>query len=361
MSISKLPAGSSCLRGTVRIGQDHALADDCRPGAGHAGTIRPIRSARANGLAPKDRNIAMVFQSPALYPHMTVYRNLAFSLAMWGIPKPAIRDAVLQTARCWESVLCWTGSRGNCPAGNRSESPWAGLGAASESLPLGRAAFQPRHAAAERAADGNQAIVRRAWRDRDLRDPRPGRGGEMALGGRIVVLYEGRVQQVGSPLDVFQHPRNRFVAQFLGSPPMHLLGEIVAAEGGLWFTSGPLSAGRAPWDGRFLGRSANEPRGLLLSGPKRSLRGRSLGRPTTPCAARSIWSSRLGSARFARRGRSLCPSRSPSRLPRRPSARETVQLHFDLERFYFFSAESGENLADPALIIAPATPGHGEP
>ena len=63
----------------------------------------------------------------------------------------------------------------------------------------------------------------------------------MAVGGRIAVIHEGRVQQVGSPLDVFQHPRNRFVAQFLGSPPMNFLeGDIVAADGELWFTAGPL-------------------------------------------------------------------------------------------------------------------------
>ncbi len=315
----------------------------------------------ANGLAPKDRNIAMVFQSPALYPHMTVYRNLAFSLAMRGIPKPAIRDAVLQTATLLGigPLLDWK--------------PRQLSGGQSQRVALGRALVrrpncflldEPLSSLDTRLRSELRMEIKRLFASLGVTASYVTHDQEeaMALGGRIVVLYEGRVQQVGSPLDVFQHPRNRFVAQFLGSPPMNFLeGEIVAAEGGLWFTSGPLRLAVPPGTaGSLADRQTN--RAVLGIRPEAISPRPIVGQANnTLCGAVHLVEP-LGDRtdlHVAADPYAHLVARVDSRDA--PPRGATVQLHFDLERVHFFSAESGENLADPALIIAPATPAHGEP
>jgi ABC-type sugar transport system ATPase subunit len=84
-----------------------------------------------NDVPPKDRNIAMVFQSYALYPHMSVYDNMAFGLKLRKTPKNEIDRASKRRAASWASRTCWTASRSSSPAASASASPWAGPSSAS--------------------------------------------------------------------------------------------------------------------------------------------------------------------------------------------------------------------------------------
>lgn len=86
-----------------------------------------IDGAVMNDVEPKDRDIAMVFQSYALYPHMTVYDNMAFALKMRKTPKADIDRMVRKRRRSWIWRACWIGSPNSCPEARDSEWPWAGL------------------------------------------------------------------------------------------------------------------------------------------------------------------------------------------------------------------------------------------
>jgi multiple sugar transport system ATP-binding protein len=167
----------------------------------------------------------------------------------------------------------------------------------------------------------------------------------MALGGRIAVLHEGRVRQVGTPLDVFQHPRNRFVAQFLGSPPMNFLeGEILAAECTLWFTAGPLRLALPPGAAAFLaGRQTSR---VVLG-----IRPEAISpRPIVGQANNTLFGTVHLVEPLGDRTDLHILADPYVHLVARVDSRDApprdavVQLHFDLQRIHFFSPESGENL-----------------
>ena len=86
-----------------------------------------IGDVLANDIAPKDRDIAMVFQNYALYPHMTVYDNMAFGLKLRKTPKDEIKRRVKRLPESWISLTCWIVSRRLCPVVRDSVSPWAVL------------------------------------------------------------------------------------------------------------------------------------------------------------------------------------------------------------------------------------------
>ena len=111
---------SGCGKSTL-LNMIAGLEDD------HRRRHRRSRAASINGLHPSKRDIAMVFQSYALYPNMTVGQNIAFGLEMRGVPKPE-RDKALAERRqdCCRSTICWTASRASSPAASASASPWAG-------------------------------------------------------------------------------------------------------------------------------------------------------------------------------------------------------------------------------------------
>ena len=171
---------------------------------------------------PSDRGLAMVFQSYALYPHMTVQENLSFGMRMRGMPKPLIQARLERAV----SVLQLQPLLGRRP-GELS-------GGQCQRVAIGRAIVQePGAFLLDEPLSNLDAELRLNLRLELIRLHRELRATmvcvthdqveAMTMADRIVVLRDGQVEQVGTPQALYGQPRNRFVAQFLGSPPMNLL------------------------------------------------------------------------------------------------------------------------------------------
>ena len=191
-----------------------------------------------NKVAPKDRDIAMVFQSYALYPHMTVYENMAFALKLRKLPKAAIADKVKRAA----DVLGIGSELGKRPKQLS--------GGQRQRVALGRAIVrEPRCFLFDEPLSNLDAKLRVEMRA-EIKRLHLALGSTtvyvthdqeeaITLGDRVVVMKDGIVQQCASALDIYHHPTNRFVAGFLGTPPMNFLeGRLLEDGGRLWFDEG---------------------------------------------------------------------------------------------------------------------------
>jgi multiple sugar transport system ATP-binding protein len=183
-----------------------------------------------NDVPPKDRDIAMVFQSYALYPHMTVRDNLAFALKLRGNSKAEIEKRVEQAA----TILGIHDILGRTP---RQLS-----GGQRQRVALGRAIVrQPQVFLFDEPLSNLDAQLRVQMRREIARLHQElaatmiyvthDQVEAMTLGDRIVVMNKGHVQQIDSPMNLYDHPRNRFVAGFIGSPAMNFVdGTVVAGD-----------------------------------------------------------------------------------------------------------------------------------
>src|SRR5437764_4282349 len=183
-----------------------------------------------NHLQPKDRDIAMVFQNYALYPHMSVRDNLAFGLRNRRVPAAEIAAAVERAARILsiEPLL--------------DRRPRQLSGGQQQRVALGRAMVRnPKLFLFDEPLSNLDAQLRAHMRlelkELRLRVPTTSifvthdQVEAMTLGDRIVVMKDGFVQQVGTPLELYRKPVNRFVAGFIGTPPMNFLDLKVVPEG----------------------------------------------------------------------------------------------------------------------------------
>ena len=181
-----------------------------------------IGDKRVNDLPPKDRDIAMVFQNYALYPHMSVYENMAFGLELRKFPKAEIKKRVLEAAAILgiEQFL------------NRR--PKALSGGQRQRVAVGRAIVrQPEVFLFDEPLSNLDAKMRVQMRTELAKLHQRLQATmiyvthdqieAMTMGTRIVVMKDGLIQQVDIPLRIYSEPKNLFVAGFLGSPPMNLL------------------------------------------------------------------------------------------------------------------------------------------
>jgi len=201
------------------------------------GTIR-IGKRVVNNVVPKDRDIAMVFQNYALYPHMTVYKNLSFALRLRKFKSDEIDRRVQEAAR----IL----GIGNL----LDRKPKALSGGQRQRVAVGRAIVRhPKAFLFDEPLSNLDAKLRVEMRaelkqlHRRLQTTTiyvtHDQEEAMTLGERIVVLRDGRMQQCGPPLQVYQHPTNRFVAGFVGTPPMNFFdGRLISLDGGVGFDEG---------------------------------------------------------------------------------------------------------------------------
>jgi len=201
------------------------------------GTIR-IGERVVNDVPPKDRDIAMVFQNYALYPHMTVYKNLAFGLKLRKFPRKEIDERVQHAA----------GILGIAELLDRK--PKALSGGQRQRVAVGRAIVrQPKAFLFDEPLSNLDAKLRVEMRaelnklhnriNTTMIYVTHDQIEAMTLGDRIVVMDDGEIQQVGAPLEIYNNPRNKFVAGFIGTPPMNFFdGKIVSHNGGLAFRQG---------------------------------------------------------------------------------------------------------------------------
>jgi ABC-type sugar transport system ATPase subunit len=193
------------------------------------GTMK-IGGRVVNDLPPAERGIAMVFQSYALYPHMTVYGNMAFGLKVAGEGKAAIDARVRKAA-------------GTLKIDHLLERyPRELSGGQRQRFAIGRAIVrEPQLFLFDEPLSNLDAELRVQTRleiaklhrqlDATIIYVTHDQVEAMTLGDKIVVMHEGRVQQAGTPLELYQHPCNRFVATFIGSPKMNLLAGTVERAG----------------------------------------------------------------------------------------------------------------------------------
>ena len=195
-----------------------------------AGDIR-IDGQVVNDIGAAQRGCAMVFQSYALYPHMSVYDNMAFGLENLQVPRPQIQAKVQDAARLLrlEDLL--------------QRKPTQLSGGQRQRVAIGRAIVRdPRLFLFDEPLSNLDAELRVSMRA-ELRELHARLGATMVyvthdqveamtLADKIVVLREGRVEQVGRPLDLYAHPANQFVAGFIGSPKMNFLPVQAVASGG---------------------------------------------------------------------------------------------------------------------------------
>ena len=186
-----------------------------------AGTIR-IGDKVVNDLPPKDRDIAMVFQNYALYQHMTVFDNLAFGLRNRKVPEAEIRSEVARA----------THMLGLDPLLSRK--PFQLSGGQQQRVALGRCIVRrPQVFLFDEPLSNLDAKLRAQMRIeiKALRERVPTTSvyvthdqvEAMTLGDRVVVMKDGWIQQVGTPLEIYNRPANRFVASFMGAPAMNFM------------------------------------------------------------------------------------------------------------------------------------------
>jgi multiple sugar transport system ATP-binding protein len=195
-----------------------------------SGVVRIGRRV-VNTLPPKDRDVAMVFQNYALYPHMSAYDNMAFGLKMRSLPKAEIRRRVADAARVLglEQVL--------------KKKPRTLSGGQRQRVAMGRAIVrEPQAFLMDEPLSNLDAKLRVEMRAEIARIQRDLKATTiyvthdqveaMTLGDRVVVLRDGYLQQVGTPKELYERPVNLFVAEFIGSPAMNLVGADIVRDNG---------------------------------------------------------------------------------------------------------------------------------
>jgi multiple sugar transport system ATP-binding protein len=175
-----------------------------------------------NNVRPKDRDIAMVFQSYALYPHLSVADNMGFSLRMSKMPKPEREKRVKETADLLGLQPILNKKPGQLSGGQRQR---VALGRAIVRKPAVFLFDEPLSNLDPDRRAATRAEIRRIQRDLGITTVYVTHDHEeaMALGDKIVIMKDGIIQQAGSPEEVYENPKNLFVGMFLGSPRMNAL------------------------------------------------------------------------------------------------------------------------------------------
>lgn len=189
-----------------------------------------------NNVSPKDRDIAMVFQNYALYPHMTVYENMAFGLKLRKVDKKEIKERVQEAARILdiESYL--------------ERKPKALSGGQRQRVAVGRAIVRkPKVFLFDEPLSNLDAKLRVQMRteisklhnrlEATMIYVTHDQTEAMTMGDRIVIMKDGFVQQIDTPLNLYNYPVNKFVAGFIGSPSMNFISGRLTQQDGLTFIS----------------------------------------------------------------------------------------------------------------------------
>lgn len=200
-----------------------------------AGTVA-IDGIRVNEITPRNRDIAMVFQNYALYPHMTVYDNLAFGLKLKKINKKEIKKRVIETAELLELK------------DELYSKPKALSGGQRQRVAIGRAIMRrPKVFLFDEPLSNLDAKLRSQMRvelqklhreiDATMIYVTHDQTEAMTLGTRIAVLNKGKLMQLDTPLHLYDHPANKFVAGFIGSPTMNFIKGFIRHRDQYYFTN----------------------------------------------------------------------------------------------------------------------------
>jgi multiple sugar transport system ATP-binding protein len=309
-----------------------------------------------NDVAPKDRDIAMVFQNYALYPHMDVFDNMAFGLKLRKFPKAEIDERVRRAADILglDSVL--------------HNKPKALSGGQRQRVALGRAIVRkPSVFLFDEPLSNLDAKLRVQTRTEISKLHRQlgattiyvthDQVEAMTMGDRIVVLKDGFIQQIAPPLELYNHPVNTFVAGFVGSPAMNFVnGAITGASGGRVFEADP--AGGAPFQFPV---PADHPAAAHTGPATLGVRPEDIylaahvppaRRVSDPVEAVLEVSEPMGNEVFLYVG--LGAERVVARIEPQsiPDVGATVPIVFDLDKLHLFDRETGVTLSQPVAQAA---------
>src|SRR6476620_4733929 len=305
-----------------------------------SGTIS-IGGKVMNKIPPKDRDIAMVVQSYALYPHMTVFENMAFALKLRKLPTQAIADKVRRAA----DVLGI--------GGELAKRPKQLSGGQRQRVALGRAIVrEPQCFLFDEPLSNLDAKLRVEMRA-EIKRLHLSLGSTtvyvthdqeeaITLGDRVVVMHRGVVQQCASALDIYHRPANRFVAGFLGTPPMNFFeGKLIDEGGRLWFDEG---TGRLPVPARAAAtlRAQASGAGVVLGVRPEALALAAPGRGSELALTMTVW---LVQPLGASMDVYLQTDRNPrvvAHVPATadgaaPAVGDTLSIAVDMERAHFFA------------------------
>ena len=217
-----------------------------------------------NDVPPKDRDIAMVFQNYALYPHMTVYDNMAFGLKLRKVDKAEIDRKVREAAEILDITQYL------------DRKPKALSGGQRQRVAIGRAIVrEPKVLLMDEPLSNLDAKLRNQMRaeiiklrqkiDTTFMYVTHDQTEAMTLGDRIVIMKDGVIQQVGTPQEVFDHPANLFVAGFIGVPQMNFFdAELVKADGKYAVTVGGIKVELCEEKQAALAKNGVEPQAITL-------------------------------------------------------------------------------------------------
>jgi multiple sugar transport system ATP-binding protein len=309
------------------------------------GEIR-IDDKPVNEVAPKDRNVAMVFQNYALYPHMSVYDNMAFSLKMAKESKNEIENKVRHASEILELT----------PYLHRKPSELSG--GQRQRVAMGRAIVRkPAVFLFDEPLSNLDAQLRTQMR-RELKKLHlkmqtttiyvtHDQVEAMTLADKIVILKDGYIQQVGSPIEVFERPANRFVAGFIGNPPTNISPAQFQVDGDRTFIRMQELTLPVPHPPEC--RDGQE----VLAGIRPDSIKTGHGLETLPDAGKLqgevIVSEILGGQsllEFSVGGNTMI-AELEGRIKARPG--ERIELGFDLDRLLFFDPETEEAIYGPSI------------
>ena len=282
-----------------------------------------LGTKRLNDVAPRERNIAMVFQNYALYPHMSVAENLGFALRLQGV-RPALRKQRVDDVA---AILNLQGLLDRRPAQLS--------GGQRQRVAMGRAIIREPQAFLFDEPLSNLDAKLRVQMRTEIKALHQRLGTTtlyvthdqieaMTMADRIVVLKDGRIEQVGTPLELYDRPRNAFVAGFIGSPAMNLLAGRAQESGRVLTDDGlelplpkglTLAPGRAVWLGV-------RPEHLEVTSTEQGLRAEV--QVLEPTGAETQIAARLGGQNVIAVSRERIDLRPGSTLGLRPNA---AQLH----------------------------------
>jgi multiple sugar transport system ATP-binding protein len=305
-----------------------------------------------NDVHPKDRDIAMVFQSYALYPHMSVYKNMAFALKLRGVPRDEIDRRVNDAARILGLAELLDRKPKQLSGGQRQR------------VAVGRAIVrEPKAFLFDEPLSNLDAKLRVTTRG-ELKSLHQrlktttiyvthDQEEAMTLGDRIVVMSNGLIQQCDTPLEVYRNPVNRFVAAFVGTPPMNFFeGTLERGAAGLEFVEGSSDPSGKPYRLPVPGSKASRVEGFVGKPIVLGLRPQMLThRPESSATASSITMQVKVVEPLGDQMDVACSTPKHSHIVARlhafdgVKAGQSITLHVDMDAAHFFEpGEFGKNL-----------------
>lgn len=303
-----------------------------------------------NDVPPKDRDIAMVFQNYALYPHMTVFDNMAFGLKLRKYSKDEIKKRVDQAAQILgiEEII--------------DRKPKQLSGGQRQRVAVGRAIVRkPRVFLFDEPLSNLDAKLRVQMRTEISKLHRQleatmiyvthDQVEAMTMGDRIVVLKDGYIQQIDKPLNLYNHPANKFVGGFIGSPSMNFVDGTIINEGGLQFQAAgnafvlPLAELKNPEIRSYLDRPVTlgiRPEDIYVAGSPYIIN------PVSEADLLLDVIEPMGNEIFIYTkslDQQVVARVSPQELP---EPGESVTLAFDLRKLHFFDEETEETIGEKA-------------